>query len=251
MLDVQVFQVSQTIWCVRRPSYFTCSYIVRTPQGIVLIDAGMNSQGKDMEAGLAHIGETPAAIQAILFTHWHNDHAAGGRALQQKSKAPVYYHADEAPFMTRQTASPGLRGRVSELLPEWGVLVLLKGLLGNAIPEPIEASALLRDGQTLLDSFEVIETPGHTPGHVSYYYPAEKALFAGDALAVLSGRVRFMARPVTPDLEAARASILRCLARDIDLLCPGHRRPLTRDTRQRCREMLDYLEKGGKWPLLG
>ena len=52
-------------------------------------------------------------------------------------------------------------------------------------------------------------TPGHTPGHVSFYYAPERALFAGDALAVIGDRVRFMARPVTPDLAAARASMRR------------------------------------------
>lgn len=251
MFGTQVLQVSETIWCVRSPSYFTCSYIVKTPHGLVLIDAGMNSDGKDMDFGLAQLGMAPSDVKAILLTHWHNDHAAGGKAMREKTKAPVYYHADEAPFLTRENAAHGLRGRLSDIMPEWGLFVLFKGLLGEATPVAVEADALVTAGQVLLDCFEVVETPGHTPGHLCYYYPQERALFAGDALAVVGDRVHFMARPVTPDLEQARASMLRCLSLDIELLCPGHRWPLTRDTRKRCQEMADYLREGGKWPLLG
>jgi glyoxylase-like metal-dependent hydrolase (beta-lactamase superfamily II) len=97
----------------------------------------------------------------------------------------------------------------------------------------------------------VIETPGHTPGHTSFYYRRERALFAGDALAVIDGQVRFMARPVTLNLEAARRSMERCLSLDIGVLCPGHREPLTTRVEQACQNMRLYLTAGGRWPLLG
>jgi glyoxylase-like metal-dependent hydrolase (beta-lactamase superfamily II) len=194
---------------------------------------------------------TPADVRGILLTHWHNDHAAGGKAMQQKSNAPVHYHAAEAPYLTRQTAPGGLRTWLSNVIPEWGLFVLFKGLLGDATPYAVEATALVKEGDRLFDDFDVFDSPGHTPGHLCFYYRPERALFAGDALAVVGDRVRFMARPVTPDLKAARASMIRCLSLDIDLLCPGHRAPLTHDTRRHCQEMRDYLEHGGKWPLLG
>jgi glyoxylase-like metal-dependent hydrolase (beta-lactamase superfamily II) len=97
----------------------------------------------------------------------------------------------------------------------------------------------------------VIDTPGHTAGHVSYYYRPCKTLFAGDALAVVRGRLRFMARPVTEDLQQARESMARCLELPIDFICPGHREPLTRNVHAERRRMRDYLRGGGKWPLLG
>ena len=53
----------------------------------------------------------------------------------------------------------------------------------------------------------MIVTPGHTPGHTSFYYRPDLPLFAGDVLVVIDGRVRFMARLVTLDLAAARKSI--------------------------------------------
>lgn len=60
-----------------------------------------------------------------------------------------------------------------------------------------------------------------------------------------------MARPVTPDLASARKSALLCLHEDVEIICPGHRVPLTRNIRQECHRLQAYLERGGRWPLLG
>ncbi len=103
----------------------------------------------------------------------------------------------------------------------------------------------------MIEGFEVLETPGHTRGHLSYYHGPSRVLFAGDALAVINGRLRFMARPVTEDLEAARASMRRCLSLSIDFICPGHREPMTRNARAECERMMTYLDRNGHWPLLG
>lgn len=247
----QLIQVTPTIWCVRRPSYFTCSYIVRSPQGIILIDAGMDSDGNDIMQALTAIGESITSVRAILLTHWHNDHAAGGAALQHACGAPVYYHSADAAYFTRRTARLGVRGWVSEIIPEWGLLVLFKGLLGEATPRAVSATSFVQDGQTILNMFRVIETPGHTAGHVAYYYRPEKVLFAGDALAIINERVHFMARPVTLDTAHARASMIKCLQLEIDAVCPGHRQPLTTNVHAACAEMLRYLRQDKPWPLLG
>jgi glyoxylase-like metal-dependent hydrolase (beta-lactamase superfamily II) len=236
---------------VRQPSYLTCSYGVNTPAGVVLVDAGMDSTGSDIRALLAAMGRADDSVRVILLTHWHNDHAAGARITQERSGCPVYYHAGDEPWLSRKTARGGFRGWIAKRIPEWGIGVLLIGLLGEAVPEAVAATGHVHDGERIADEFEVIETPGHTPGHTSFYYRPERALFAGDALAVIGGRVRFMARPVTLDLEAARRSMARCLSWDIGVLCPGHREPLTTGVEQACARMRRYLAAGGRWPLLG
>lgn len=180
-MATEVRRVSESITCLRRASYLTCSYIVRTAKGLVLVDAGMDSDGADVLAGLHALNADVKDVRAILLTHWHNDHSAGA---------------------------------------------------------------------LVLDDFEVIATPGHTSGHVSYYYRPEGALFAGDALAVIDGRIRFMARPVTLDTVTARESLAKVLARQPQIVCPGHREPLT-GAAPACKVMADYVRRGGKWPLLG
>jgi glyoxylase-like metal-dependent hydrolase (beta-lactamase superfamily II) len=251
MIDLQVIPVTASIWCVRRPSYLTCSYIVDTGDGLVLVDAGMDSDGRDMLGAFGQIGKDPRDVRAILLTHWHNDHSAGAHVLKELSGALVCYHKADAPQFTRQTAHPGLRGWVSDRIPEWGVFVLAKGLLGESAPRAVDADTWADEGAPILGEFEVVETPGHTPGHISFFHRPTRALFAGDALAVIGGKVHFMAGAVTPDKPNARESMLRCLALEPDILCPGHREPLTENVAERCREMAAYIRSGGRWPLLG
>jgi glyoxylase-like metal-dependent hydrolase (beta-lactamase superfamily II) len=251
MIDLQVIPVTDAIWCVRRPSYLTCSYVVDTTAGLVLIDAGMDSDGRDMLGALSQIGKDPNSVRAILLTHWHNDHSAGAHVLKEQSGATVCYHEADAPQFTKATAHPGLRGWISDLIPEWGVFVLAKGLLGESAPRAVDADIWAEEGAQVFQDFDVIATPGHTPGHVSFFHRPSRALFAGDALAVIGGQVHFMARVVTPDKDKARESMLRCLALEPDILCPGHREPLTENVAQRCREMTAFIREGGRWPLLG
>ncbi len=211
----------------------------------------MDSAGDDMRFALEKLRIPLETVKAILLTHWHNDHAAGGQALKEQVGAAVYYHQADAPFLTRATARHGLRGWLSNVIPEWGLFVLFKGLLGEATPVAVAATGFVTDGDILFQDFEVLSTPGHTPGHASYYYRPERALFAGDALATVHGRVHFMARPVTPDLPQARVSMRRLLSMDIDVLCPGHRGPLTKNVSSLCQEMARNMDRGEPWPLLG
>ena len=250
-MGTEVRRVTDSIVCLRRASYLTCSYIVRSSTGLVLVDAGMDSGGADVHAGLREMNAAPHDIRAILLTHWHNDHAAGAHALHALTGAPVHYHRGDEPFFTGRAGATGARRWLSDQIPEWGVLVLAKGLLGEATPRAVMAQHFVEDGDVILDDFEVIATPGHTEGHVCYFYRPEKVLFAGDALAVIDGRIRFMARPVTPDLEAARASVGKCLALNPQLVCPGHREPLTVGVEPACNAMRSYLKSRGPWPLLG
>ena len=211
----------------------------------------MDSRGADVRRGLDALGMNVDSVRGILLTHWHNDHAAGAEALRAAAKAPVFYHrGDEAQF-TGAAATSGLRRWSSDRIPEAGVLVLLKGLLGEAVPQPIAEATLVDDGDVVSDDFEVVFTPGHTPGHVSFFYRPEGVLFAGDALAVVRGRLRFMARSVTPDLASARASMAKCLSLHPAIICPGHREPLTENVQEACARMRDQLNAGTPWPLLG
>lgn len=194
MSKPHTFEVTTGVYCIMRRSYFTCSYLVDTTGGLVAVDAGMKSTGSEMLSAISEIGRRPTDVRAILLTHWHNDHAAGASMLAEMSGADVFYSSTESPHLTRHVASTGVRGRLSALVPETGPLVLLKGLLGNAPEEPVEATRFVRDGDTV-EGFDVLETPGHTRGHLSYYYRPARVLFAGDALAVINGRLRLWRGP--------------------------------------------------------
>lgn len=252
LLGLEIFPVTSRVYCLRRRSYLTCSYVIDTGSGIVLVDAGMDSSGSDVVHALdVAFKAEPRDVRAILLTHWHNDHAAGAAAIAARSKAEVYYHEGDRAELTGLTARRGVRGAFARWIPELGPLILFKGLLGEATPNPVAAHRLVEDGEELTGGFEVLATPGHTPGHLSFYFAAEAMLFAGDALAVIGDEVRFMARSVTPDRVAARQSMLRCLERPLEHLCPGHRLPLSNATAARCEEMQKRLLANADWPAFG
>lgn len=250
-MAAEIRRVSDHIICIRRVSYLTCSYMIRARSGVIMVDAGMDTDGADVKAGLAAMQAAPADVRAILLTHWHNDHTAGAKWIQEQSGAPVFYHRDDEQYFTGAAGATGMRKWLSDQIPEVGVMVLAKGLLGESPPRPVAADRFVKDGDVLLDDFDVIATPGHTGGHVSYFYRPERALFAGDALAVIDGRIRFMARPVTLDVAAARSSMSRCLSFAPALVCPGHREPLINNVAAAIAAMQHHLDAGGKWPLLG
>lgn len=244
----ELIRVTDTITCVRRPSYVTCSYIVATPRGVVLVDAGMKSDGSDVFYALDQLGLEHAAVTTILVTHWHNDHAAGAAAIVAASGARVICTEAEAPYLRRDTAATGIAGWIADAVPEVGPFVLVKGLLGNAPMRAAPPDACVGDGD-VVEGFTVIATPGHTDGHAAYLYAAEGVLFAGDALALVDGELRFMARRVTPDMVAARASMKKLLTHEFTWVCAGHRAPGIVDATHR-RAFAARLDDDD-WPELG
>ena len=155
--------------------------------GVVLVDSGMTSDAAAVLNGLAMLDRTPADVHTILLTHWHNDHAAGAARMKALSNARVHYHERERPYLERETARGGFPGWLSSHVPERGPLVLFRGLLSAATSKAVSADVLVNDNDLVLGRFRVVETSGHTPGHLAYFHEPSGVLFAGDALAVIGG----------------------------------------------------------------
>jgi glyoxylase-like metal-dependent hydrolase (beta-lactamase superfamily II) len=131
-------------------------YVIKAPVGLVCIDTG--SRPSCAARGFEMLGLNTADVTAVLLTHLHWDHA---RCLQLFPEAEVLVGARETPpFLMRRW----IRGRHLEHL-EGDQTLSLGGL-----------------------TVRVIDTPGHTPGSVSYVI-SENMLFTGDALRLKRGKV--------------------------------------------------------------
>jgi hydroxyacylglutathione hydrolase len=120
--------------------------------------------GEESERILAEIEQTGAAVEAILITHCHFDHVGAVAPLARATGAPVYVPEIEVPV---------LADIMSFTMPGFGPY------------ESYEADEVVKGGEALeLAGFtlDVLFTPGHSPGHVTYAVRDEAALFSGDVL---------------------------------------------------------------------
>lgn len=104
-------------------------------------------------------------ITHILLTHSHFDHVGGLEEVKALTGAPIYIHADAVDMLKNTTMSAAFFG-----------------LRVSTPPPPDE---FLFDGQDIQVgelSIKVMHTPGHAPGHVSFYLPDYRVLFDGDVL---------------------------------------------------------------------
>lgn len=123
----------------------------------------------------AFVKENELKPVAILLTHGHFDHILAADDVREEFGIPVYACEKERQVLT--SLSMNLSGR----------------LLRHHYT--MEAEHYCKDGETLfLAGFEirVLETPGHTPGGCSYYFPTEGIVLSGDTLFCQSiGRTDF------------------------------------------------------------
>lgn len=150
-----------------------------------------------------HIREEGLKIEAILLTHGHFDHIMGIDGFLKEYSVPVYVHEDDLKMMED---------------PQWNQSAIYTAGYTFA------GAAPLRDGQTLSlagNDFQVLHTPGHTPGGCCYYVKSEGVLFSGDTLFQRSvGRTDFEGSS-TKDLIRGIKEKLMVLPDDTHVY-PGH-----------------------------
>jgi glyoxylase-like metal-dependent hydrolase (beta-lactamase superfamily II) len=106
-------------------------------------------------------------VALVVNTHWHSDHV-GGNALLQASGAAIAASTPDAQAVARR--DPGCC--LSEYLDQ--------PVGPYTVDRPLHDEQLLRLGDT---DWQVVHTPGHTPGHLALWQPEERLLAVGDAMS--------------------------------------------------------------------
>lgn len=143
--------------------YQNCRVLRRRGEsGALVIDPG-----GDIERIRSVLQKHGLRAEEIWLTHSHLDHCGAVRALKQESAALLSAHPGEGE----------MRKHVPDIAAFYGIT---SGL--ESCPEPDRA---LNGGEQLAFggcSFQVLFTPGHSPGHLCFYEPSEGILLAGDTL---------------------------------------------------------------------
>jgi glyoxylase-like metal-dependent hydrolase (beta-lactamase superfamily II) len=179
------------------------SYVIRSSQ-TVLVDPGHAQFLNHLIQSLRLDGIHEDAIQGVICTHAHPDHLEGLGAFVHRDVWTALGMKDEA----------FLREEGDEIY----------SLMGMKSPN-VRIDVLLKEGDLILggERFQVLETPGHSPGSICLYWPARKALFTGDVVFDTGvGRTDFPGG----DGKALIRSLERLARMDLELILPGHGNPI-------------------------
>jgi glyoxylase-like metal-dependent hydrolase (beta-lactamase superfamily II) len=203
------------------PLGYVNAFMLADPDGPTLIDAGLRGNHKRIRRAIRDIGRKPEELRHVLITHHHADHVGSLAPLLEGSGAQAWVHALDAPIVAGEQKRPhpnpsSIAGRI--LGP------VLSRIPPNN-PPPAKATNLVKDGDIVPvgGGVRVIETPGHTAGHVSYFVEGHGGvLFAGDAAAHMFGRIGKPALIFIEDMTLAKLSMRKLAELEFETACFGH-----------------------------
>ncbi|MGI8650835.1 MAG: MBL fold metallo-hydrolase, partial [Rubrobacter sp.] len=191
----------------------------------VLLDSGFGGDVRETEHLLREAGVAPEEVTLIANSHYHCDHAGGNGPLQERYGTPVAAHRWEAAMVNRRDREA--------CSARW----LDQPIEAYTVTRPLSDGDRIDAGGVLL---EVIETPGHTLGHLSFYAPEQRVLISGDA--VHSDDVAWVGpfREGVGATERAMESIRRLMSLKVEWASSGHGPPTREFPRIATRALARY-----------
>ncbi|AIE60278.1 MBL fold metallo-hydrolase [Bacillus methanolicus] len=185
-------------------------------ENMILVDTGFPGQLNDIRECIEKAGVSFEKLNKIFITHQDIDHIGSLPIIldESQNKIDVYASAIEKPFIqgekmilkiTPEAISKALESLPPEIPEDFRNA--FKFRLEN--PPKAKVDHVISGGEELpfCGGIIVIDTPGHTPGHLSFYHKASKTLIAGDALIVKNRKLYPSDPKYTLDIEKSIKSI--------------------------------------------
>lgn len=178
-----------------------------TKEGVVI------DPGDEAERILAEVEDLGLTIKYILNTHAHFDHIMANADMVKATGAPLALHPLDLPMLRENGGA---------------------ALFGIEAPPSPEPDLELAEGDTIKMgqyTFQVLFTPGHTVGHVSFYEPTANIIFDGDVLFANGiGRTDLPGGSYATLMDSIREKLM--VLPDETTVCSGHG-PITTIGRER------------------
>ena len=236
-----------------------CTYIIKqTEDELWLIDTGSSNFGifHRLLKRIKNDGLNPKNVKKIFITHAHPDHITAIKNWKKLCN-PNIYLSDYTAHVLRKGNKQFFNQIKEELQDLWAAIfpapseivkLVLRLKMGKIpeIPNKIPLT-ILNDHEKIVGekySLHVNLTPGHSPGHFSYYIPEQKILFSGDLFGLYKG-----AKPVLNLPHASFADYLYSLDKlsnmDINHIYAGHMpesKVQTYSTKESCAQLITHTK---------
>lgn len=207
------------------------SFLLADAEGAILIDAGCGWQERYQalkEFLLAH-GFEPKDVHTVVLSHAHPDHMGAMPFLLEECDPRIYIH----PLEKALAGDPRLLNKSFDMCHITDYYI---ERLGDTDPASIDiidyfsglcpmgaarATDTIDEGDTLSlagHDFEVIHTPGHAPGHLSFYERSRRLLLTGDVV----GAVVAWYSPSGGGAKGYLASLEKFESLEVDVIMPSH-----------------------------
>jgi glyoxylase-like metal-dependent hydrolase (beta-lactamase superfamily II) len=252
-------EIATGIWRLELPMPFELRHVnvflLRDRDGYTLIDTGLQTDESRnaLNEKLAALKVPPERITRILITHIHPDHFGLAGELRERAGAELVIHRLEVALMEpRYARAEDLVHDVAEWLSKNGVpaaeaeFVKTASMAAREFVKVVEPETLLEGAERLPiddDELEAIWTPGHSPGHCCFYWPARRLLFSGDhLLPKISPNIGLHPQSSADPLDDYIQSLRRIQRLDVELVLPAHGDPFT-EHRSRIASIIQHHDE--------
>lgn len=154
------------------------AYLVEDTDRLTMVDSGLSLAASKIIDQTEGAGYEASDVKRILITHAHPDHVGGLPRLRELTGAQVIASGIERPVIEGEAP-------VRQVLPEktFSLLQKVRPLQTTLEGTPVDREVY--GGETLpevMDGLRVISTPGHSPGHLSFWQPERRLVFCGDVI---------------------------------------------------------------------
>lgn len=192
--------------------------LVWNNEEVILIDTGMPDQIDQLKEALNKLNISIEQLKVILLTHQDLDHIGCAADIRNNSDKNiiVYAHEFDKPYIEGKL--PLIKTNASQMSKEELSAIPDEIKYLYKTPPKVDVDIVLKGSQLLpyCGGIEVIFTPGHTPGHVSFYLRKSKTLVAGDALVLANGQLMEPVKQTTLNMDQAVQSLEKFLNYEIE-----------------------------------